>query len=77
MSFIVATNVVASWPPERRLTLGPFGGSVGQKMILGGKPGPLERVLQEPVFFATLGSNLGISAMLEILQSCKLDHEVV
>ena len=26
--------------------------------------------------FATLGSNLRISALLEILQSCKLDHEV-
>ena len=27
-------------------------------------------------FFATLGSNLGISTLLEILQSCKLDQEV-
>ena len=26
--------------------------------------------------FATLGSNLGISTLLEILQSCKLDHKV-
>ena len=27
-------------------------------------------------FFATLGSNLEISTLLEILQSCKLDQEV-
>ena len=26
--------------------------------------------------FATLGSNLGISTLLEILQACKLDHNV-
>ena len=35
-----------------------------------------QHITLEQAVIATLGSNLGISTLLEILQSCKLDHKV-